>query len=287
MPAIDGLVLVDKPAGVTSHDVVAAARRALGVRRIGHGGTLDPFATGLLVLLVGRATRLLPYLEGEPKMYSATIRLGAETDTDDVTGAVTRTAAVADRPSIERAMRGLTGDVLQVPPAYSAKQVGGRRAHAAARRGEPLTLAAATVTVHEWAVRAWRDDEVDVTITCGGGTYVRALARDLGRAAGSAAHLAALRRLRSGPFDVRDARPANSLRAGSASVMPPIAAVPSLPVVVLDLESVRNVRRGRDVPATPGAVGERAALVDPDGALVAIAQRNDAWWHPRTVMADD
>ncbi|HKV52328.1 MAG TPA: hypothetical protein VJO52_14140, partial [Gemmatimonadaceae bacterium] len=130
MPAIDGLVLVDKPAGVTSHDVVAIARRALGVRRVGHGGTLDPFATGLLVLLVGRATRLLPYLEGEPKVYAATIRLGIETDTDDGTGAVVRAAALPDRAAVERAMRGLTGEVEQVPPAFSAKQVGGRRAHA-------------------------------------------------------------------------------------------------------------------------------------------------------------
>ncbi|MGH7647670.1 MAG: tRNA pseudouridine(55) synthase TruB, partial [Gemmatimonadaceae bacterium] len=128
MAAIDGLLLVDKPAGVTSHDVVAMARRALGVRRVGHGGTLDPFATGLLVLLVGRATRLLPYLEGEPKVYEATIRLGTEMDTDDSTGVAVRAAPVPGRAALERAMLGLTGDVAQVPPAYSAKQVGGQRA---------------------------------------------------------------------------------------------------------------------------------------------------------------
>ncbi|HWD34914.1 MAG TPA: tRNA pseudouridine(55) synthase TruB, partial [Casimicrobiaceae bacterium] len=152
MPTIDGLVLVDKPAGITSHDVVAIARHALHVRRVGHGGTLDPFATGLLVLLVGRATRLLPYLDGEPKVYAATIKLGDETDTDDGTGAVVRSAPVPPREAIERAMRSLTGEIAQVPPAYSAKQVAGERAHAAARRGAPLDLAPVRVTVHEWTV---------------------------------------------------------------------------------------------------------------------------------------
>ena len=286
MPAIDGLLLVDKPAGITSHDVVATARRALGVRRVGHGGTLDPFATGLLVLLVGRATRLLPYLEGEPKVYAATIRLGVETDTDDGTGVAVRTAPPPGRAAVARAMLGLTGAVAQVPPAFSAKQVGGQRAHAAARRGAPLALGAAQVTVYEWATQAWRDDELDVTVVCSGGTYVRALARDLGRAADSAAHLTALRRLRSGPFDVAAACPAHDL--GAAVVLPPVAAVPSLPVLRLDADSVRRVRQGRDVEDAgrlPGA--RRAALVDGAGALVAIAQRAGDWWHPRTVLADD
>jgi len=286
MPTIDGLLLVDKPAGCTSHDVVAIARRALGVRRMGHGGTLDPFATGLLVLLVGRATRLLPYLEGEPKVYAATIRLGDETDTDDSTGRVVRAAPVPDRAAVEQAMRGLTGTTHQVPPAYSAKQVAGQRAHAAARRGAPIDLAPAAVTVHEWIVHEWRGDEVDVTVTCSGGTYVRALARDVGRAAGSAAHLGALRRLRSGPFDVRDAAALDVVRSGGASILPPVAAVPSMPVLTLDADSVRHVRQGRDVAvAGPGA--DRAALVDHAGTLVAIAHRQGDWWHPRTVLADD
>src|SRR6185312_15045843 len=247
MPTIDGLLLVDKPAGCTSHDVVAIARRALGRSRVGHGGTLDPFATGLLVLLVGRATRLLPYLEGEPKVYAATIRLGDETDTDDGTGRVVRAAPVPDRAAVEQAMRGLTGTIQQRPPAYSAKQVAGQRAHAAARRGAPIDLAPAAVTVHEWIVHEWRRDEVDVTVTCSAGTYVRALARDVGRAAGSAAHLGALRRLRSGPFDVRDAATLDAVRSGGASLLPPVAAVPSMPVLALDADSVRQVRLGRDV----------------------------------------
>jgi len=286
MPTIDGLLLVDKPEGCTSHDVVAIARRALGVRRVGHGGTLDPFATGLLVLLVGRATRLLPYLEGEPKVYAATIRLGAETDTDDGTGRVVRAAPVPDRAVVEQAMRGLTGTIQQRPPAYSAKQVAGQRAHHAARRGAPIDLAPAAVTVHEWIVHAWREGEVDVTVTCSAGTYVRALARDVGRAAGSAAHLGALRRLRSGPFDVRDAATLDAVRSGGASILPPVAAVPSMPVIALDAASVRQVRQGRDVAvAGPGA--DCAALVGHAGTLVAIAHRQGDWWHPRMVIADD
>lgn len=286
MPAIDGLLLVDKPAGVTSHDVVAIARRALGVRRVGHGGTLDPFATGLLVLLVGRATRLLPYLEGEPKVYDATVALGAETDTDDRTGAVVRTAPAPERAAVERAMLGLTGEMAQVPPAFSAKQVEGRRAHAAARRGTPLALQPANVTVYGWTVQAWREHELDVTICCSGGTYIRALARDLGRSSGSAAHLSALRRTRSGPFDVAAAYTANDLRAGTAVLLPAVAAVPSLPLVHLDDDSVRQARQGRDL-AAGDATAPRAALVDAAGTLVGIAQRDGSWWHPRTVLGDD
>ena len=172
-PAVDGLLLVDKPAGVTSHDVVLAARRATGESRIGHGGTLDPFATGLLVLLVGRATRLLPYMDGEPKVYRATIRFGAETDTEDLHGTVTRTAAPPSRESVLEALPQLTGEIDQTPPAYSAKRVGGRRAYEAARAGETLELAPVRIRVHGWAPLGWDGDDFDVRVTCGGGTYVR------------------------------------------------------------------------------------------------------------------
>src|SRR5688572_15434210 len=201
-PLIEGVLLLDKPAGLTSHDAIASARRALGTRRIGHLGTLDPFATGLLVLLVGRVTRLAPYMDGEPKVYDATVSFGSETDTDDLTGAPTTSAPPPDREAAARAMAMLTGSIEQTPPAYSAKQVGGVRAYAAARRGAPLELRSTRVEVHGWVVREWRGTDVDVTITCAGGTYIRALARDLGRLADSAAHLSALRRTRSGPFHV-------------------------------------------------------------------------------------
>src|SRR5687767_6460612 len=184
-PSTEGLLLVDKPAGITSHDVVAIARRALGEQRIGHAGTLDPFATGLLVLLAGRITRLLPYIDAEPKVYEARIRFGAETETDDASGRVVREAPLPIRADVDRGIAALTGTLDQEPPAYSAKQVGGRRAYDAARRGTPVKLPASRVTVHSWEVKARANDTLDAVVTCSGGTYVRALARDLGRHAGS------------------------------------------------------------------------------------------------------
>ena len=283
-PPTDGLLLVDKPAGMTSHDVVGVARRALGERRIGHAGTLDPFATGLLVLLVGRATRLLPYLDGEPKVYEATIRLGVETDTDDVTGAPLRSTDAPDDDAIDAAVAGLTGAIEQRPPSYSAKQVAGRRAYAAARRGESLDLAPVRVEVHEWRRRGRHGDDLDVTITCSGGTYIRALARDLGRAAGSAAHLAALRRVRSGPFDVSDAMSIDALREGRATLLKPLAGVASFPVEHLDDAGVGRIGHGNPVPAT--IAGTRAALVGPTGCLVAIAMRDGEQWRPRVVLRE-
>ena len=209
----EGLLLLDKPAGVTSHDCVDAVRRAYGERSVGHLGTLDPFATGLLVLLVGRATRLANFIDAEPKTYAATIEFGSETDTDDVTGTVTRTAEAPDHEVVRRAIQELTGELEQVPPDYSAKQVGGRRAYAAARTGEPLVLDPVRVTVHEWRIGSLEGQRLEATIVCGGGTYMRALARDIGRAAGSAAHLAALRRIGVGAYDVSDAATLEELRA--------------------------------------------------------------------------
>jgi tRNA pseudouridine55 synthase len=191
--------------------VVQLARKAYGERSIGHLGTLDPFATGLLILLLGRATRLATFIVTEPKVYEATIRFGAETDTDDRTGSVIHECGVPSLVEIERGINSLTGRIQQVPPAYSAKSVDGTRAYDAARKGEPLDLAPVEVHVSSWAIREWRDEETDVTIECGSGTYIRALARDLGRIAGSCAHLTALRRTRAGDFRVEDAVPAGAL----------------------------------------------------------------------------
>ena len=279
-----GLLLIDKPAGVTSHDVVAVARRALRERRIGHAGTLDPFATGLLVLLVGRATRLLPYLSGEPKVYEATIRFGFETATDDLTGEPTVTAAPPALDAVRAALPSLTGELRQLPPAYSAKQVAGERGYDAARRGTPLELAPVPVTVHEWSLGEFRDGELDATVTCSGGTYVRALARDLGRAAGSAAHLTRLRRLRSGPFDVRDATPLATLEQGGVALRPPIEALGTLAVDAMDAAAVQRLLRGMPVPAA--AAGDWGALVDESRALVAVAERVGDAWQPRVVLRD-
>jgi len=276
-------LLVDKPAGTTSHDVVNDARRALRTRRIGHAGTLDPFATGLLVLLVGHATRLLPHLNGEPKVYQATIAFGSETDTDDVTGSITRTAEAPDLSQVRDGIAALTGPIDQLPPAYSAKQVEGRRAYAAARRGHALTLAPVRVIVHEWEIRELSSERLAAVITCGGGTYIRALARDLGRLADSAAHLSSLRRTRSGSFDVANAISIEALRDGAVP-RPPREAVSHLPAVVLSANDVLHVRQGRPVM---GAASDRtAALVDSDGALVAIAEGVGETWQPRVVLPD-
>ena len=217
---IQGLLLVDKPGGMTSHDVVQHVRRIYGERSIGHLGTLDPFATGLLVLLIGRATRLATFLDTEPKVYEATIKFGAETDTDDLTGTVIRTADLPRESDVRSAVEKLTGKIAQVPPAYSAKSVDGTRAYDAARRGEPLDLPAVDVTVHSWEIRELGGDTLSAVITCSGGTYIRALARDLGRLVSSAAHLTSLRRTRVAEFDVRNAATLDALSAEPARVRP-------------------------------------------------------------------
>jgi tRNA pseudouridine55 synthase len=279
----DGLLLVDKPAGLTSHDVVERARRALGVRRVGHSGTLDPFATGLLVLLVNRATRLLPFLPSEPKIYQATVRFGMRTTTDDLNGEPIAESTPPEQAIVERAIRTLTGHLLQRPPAYSAKSVGGVRAYAAARRGEPLALEPVGVTVYEWRVLRRADRDLDVEIHCSAGTYVRALARDLGEASGSAAHLAALRRVRSGPFMIGDAVPLESVDRGDLTLLPAASAVAQLPKQeVNDLEAKR-VAHGQSVAAQ--IEGETVALSH-DGELLAVAKRDGDNFRPKVVMRD-
>jgi tRNA pseudouridine55 synthase len=282
----DALLLVDKPAGISSHDVVALARRALGTRKVGHGGTLDPFATGLLIIMAGRGTRLLQFVPSEPKVYEASIRFGSETDTDDVTGAIVVASDVhPTRAEIEAAIPALTGTLQQVPPAYSAKHVDGERAYALARRGERPVLAAATVHVQGWEILEHRGDVLRARIACGTGTYIRSLARDLGRAVGSAAHLEQLRRVRVGPFDVADADDIDALRAGAVRRRSLLAALGTMPQDVLGADDVRRVRHGMSVPATVS--GGRGALLDAEGALVAIASRERESWHPDVVLGTD
>ena len=279
----DGLLLVDKPAGMTSHDVVLAARRAFGESRIGHAGTLDPFATGLLVLLLGRATRLLPYLDGVPKVYEATIVFGRETETDDLHGAKVRSASPPGDEAIAEAITRLTGPLEQVPPLYSAKRVGGRRAYDAARAGVALELAPSHVEVFAWRDVTRDGDVLHATIECAGGTYVRALARDLGRLTGSAAHLGALRRTRSGPFRVVDAVTVDQIRQGDALLRPALDALPTIPHVTLEEVDAERVLRGIAVARTDDA--PRAALVDArTGTLLALAEADADRWQPRVVM---
>jgi tRNA pseudouridine55 synthase len=281
--AADGLLLVDKPAGITSHAVVDRARRVVGTRRIGHAGTLDPFATGLLLLLVNRATRLLPFLAIEPKVYHATVRFGTQTTTDDTEGTPLLEAPPPEQALVERAIPSLTGHLLQRPPAFSAKRVAGVRAYAAARRGEPLALEPVGVTVHSWRVLARNGADLDVEIQCSGGTYVRALARDLGEATGSAAHLSALRRVRSGSFDVADAASMDALENGEYELLSPTVAVSQLPRQTLDDLDAKRVTHGRSVAAQ--TAGELAALCHAD-ELLAVAVRDGESWRPRVVMRD-
>src|SRR5581483_6639320 len=210
--ADSGLVVVDKPTGLTSHDVVGRLRRLLGTRKVGHAGTLDPMATGVLVLGVGRATRLLGHLALDTKAYTATIRLGASTSTDDAEGEIVSSADASGvgREAVLAGLAALTGDIEQVPSTVSAIKVNGRRAYARAREGEDVVLAARPVTVSEFALREFRRDgghtDLDVTVECTSGTYVRALARDLGAGLGVGGHLTALRRTRVGPFGLDTAR---------------------------------------------------------------------------------
>ena len=280
---IGGLLLIDKPAGLTSHAVVERVRRATRTPRIGHAGTLDPFATGLLVLLVGRATRLAPYLDAEPKVYRATIRFGTRTTTDDLEGDAVERAPAPEQVIVDRAIGALTGNLLQRPPAYSAKQVGGVRAYSAARRGAPLALEPAAVVVHEWRVIGRNGSDLDVQITCSGGTYVRALARDLGEATGSAAHLAALRRLRTGRFDVSRAVPIEAVEAEEYGLLAPAEAVAQLPRETLDDLDARRIAHGQSITARPP--GSVAALCHGE-ELLAVAIREGESWRPKVVMRD-
>ena len=292
-----GLLLVDKPAGMTSHDVVAVVRRAARSKRVGHAGTLDPFATGLLVLAVGAYTRLLPYVHGEPKVYDAEIRFGAETDTDDGTGRVTVERAPPTDAAVDIGMAALTGALLQVPPAYSAKHVDGERAHALARRGADLVLPPVPVTVHRWEAARRDGSMLQVRIVCAGGTYVRALARDLGRLAGSAAHCSALRRVASGAATIDDAVALAALAPGAIAdgaveLRDPVPYLGDVARVTLDDAGVADVLHGRSVgiDGSPSA-GARAVLLR-DGGVLAMAAATAtadgrARWHPRVVFPDD
>ncbi|MCC2029199.1 tRNA pseudouridine(55) synthase TruB [Microbacterium sp. YMB-B2] len=277
-----GILLVDKPAGITSHDVVARTRRAAGTRKIGHAGTLDPMATGLLVLGIEGATRLLTYIVGADKTYLATIRLGQATSTDDADGEITRRALIADVDAVtaecvREGIAALTGQISQVPSSVSAIKVDGRRAYDRVRAGEEVELAAREVTVSRFDVLDERRGEgvmdLDVVVDCSSGTYIRALARDLGDALGVGGHLTALRRTRIGPFDVADAVELDDIDP-DAVLTPARAAAMVMPRLDVTAEEARDLRHGkRIVDAADRLEGPYAAAVDPAGALVGIVER--------------
>lgn len=298
------VLAVDKPEGPTSHDVVQRARAALGVRRVGHTGTLDPFASGLLLLCVGRATRLVEYFHLLPKRYEAEVVLGAETSTDDRTGEPAggdESWRRLDEATVRRVLESRTGRQRQRPPAFSAVRVGGRRrAHELARVGETVALEEREIEVHELALRAFRPPALRIGALVSTGTYVRALARDLGRALGCGAHLFALRRTAIGPFRVEEALDAGLLEPGSrppeTALLPPARALAWLPARMLGPAEGARVREGGAVergevhpPELPGLLA--AALAGApvrllmEGRLVAVAEVEDGRLHPRVVLA--
>lgn len=285
---MDGILILAKPAGPTSHDMVALLRRLSGTKRVGHGGTLDPFATGVLPLFLGRATRMLEYHLGDPKSYRATVCFGASSTTDDLEGELTPSdGPPPDRAAVVAALDGFRGTITQIPPPYSALKVGGRRAYAMARAGETPSLAAREVTITRLVLVDW--DEADparpvavLEVDCSAGTYVRAIARDIGRAVGSAAYLGALARTASGPFRIEDAHALDVVRAATAAgpdglralLLRPDAGLERLPALVIGGTDLVALSRGQFVRLTPDPGGAppdgTVRVLDEDGALVAI-----------------
>ncbi|MFZ2015784.1 MAG: tRNA pseudouridine(55) synthase TruB [Nocardioides sp.] len=269
MTTESGLVVVDKPGGLTSHDVVARVRRLAGTRKVGHAGTLDPMATGVLVLGINRATRLLGHLALTDKRYDATVLLGSSTTTDDAEGEVveTRPTTGIGDDDVRRVLAGFVGVIDQVPSAVSAIKVDGKRAYARVRAGEEVELPARRVTVHEIEVTSLDLPTVEISVHCSSGTYIRAIARDVGAALGVGGHLTSLRRTAVGPFALADAHTLDAL--ADDFVMTPIAdaARAAFPSVDLPAEDAAHVRVGRalDVP-----LDGLTALFAPDGEFLAL-----------------
>lgn len=274
-----GLLLVDKPAGVTSHDVVDAVRRALGTKKVGHAGTLDPMATGLLLVGVGRATRLLRYFGDLPKVYEGTARLGVETDTLDAEGTVVRTSEVSvTLDDVERAFVALVGPSLQRPPAYSAVKVGGRKLYEAARAGEALEAPPRPIRVDEIRVLAFDGTDVEFSVVCSGGTYVRVLVADAGVSLGCGAHLRRLRRTGIGPYRVADADPLGTL----GSPLPLETAVAHLPKIDLSDEEARAASNGSIL--APAGLDAPYAVFDRGGRLIGIYRDQGAKARPEVIL---
>lgn len=271
---LDGIAIVDKPSGWTSHDVVAKARRLLGIRRIGHAGTLDPDATGVLVLGVGRGTRLLRYVQDHPKGYEALIRFGVETSTLDASGEVTGTYDMSGLTDaqVQEAARNFVGEIDQVPPMVSAVKVGGRRLHELARAGVEVDRTPRRVRVTCFELTPTDEPLVwAATIECSSGTYIRSLAADLGRALGGGAHLGSLRRTHIGPFDATRARPIEAIE-----VLPLETAVEGMPRVVLDDGEVARVEVGAmfDSQRFASSGDGPVAVCDRAGVLLAVYRRH-------------
>ncbi len=289
-----GLILLDKPVGPTSHHVVTRVRQGTGVRKVGHAGTLDPRASGVLVLCLGAATRLSEYISTASKRYEAVIRFGTATRTYDADGEVVRhTGAAPTLEQIQAALPGFEGEIEQVPPPFSAIKVAGKRAYQLARAGDEVDLGPRTVTVYHMQVAEYRPPDLALIIECSAGTYIRSLAHDLGERLGTGAHLAALRRTKAGPFTLEQCLPlarfdeACAVGAWEAYVRPASEALPDFPVVQVDEAAVGKLRFGHRLPAAPGSSG-MAQAINTQGTLVAIleAVEGGVLWHPRKVFLE-
>jgi tRNA pseudouridine55 synthase len=300
---VDGILVALKPTGPTSHDVVGLVRRLAATKRVGHGGTLDPFASGVLPLFLGRATRLVEYHLGDRKRYRATVCFGASSTTDDLEGEQTPAAGPPpDRRRVETALATFLGTISQRPPAYSALKVAGRRAYAMARAGESVELANREVTIDSLEILEWDDSSPErpvaiLDVACSAGTYVRALARDLGEAVGSAAYLGALVRTASGPFRIEDATSIDHVRAAAASgpsklaelLLPIDAGLDRLPELTATRDEVNALTRGQFVrPSSPVETlpDQPIRVRDELGRLVAIARWKDGHLAPDKVLVD-
>jgi tRNA pseudouridine55 synthase len=293
------VLVVDKPSGITSHDVVAVARRALGERGIGHTGTLDPMATGVLPLAIGKATRLVRFLSASDKDYDAVIRFGRTTDTYDATGTTTaETPMRPTRTAVEVGLLALSGAYQQLPPPYSAKKVGGHRAYKLARRDEPVELKPVPITVSRVALTAFDDDTATVSITCSAGFYVRSFAHELGRRIGTGACLESLRRTRSGSFELDVALPLDALAGGAASDLASRligcgALLQEHPAIQVTAEGLAYVSHGRDLaqdqcvdPLPAPAATPWVRIMDAAGGLIALAtpDARSGLLHPSIVL---
>jgi tRNA pseudouridine55 synthase len=287
---VHGFLNIDKPAGLTSHDVVARVRRLVQQRRVGHAGTLDPAATGVLVVALGGATRLIEYVQdATTKRYHAVVRLGVTTATDDAEGAVLATAPVPplDRAAIEGVLAQFRGAIMQVPPMYAALHHEGRRLHELARAGLVVERAARQVAIERLELREWSAPDLTLDVVCGKGTYIRALARDLGQALGCGAHLDALRRTAVGTFLIEDASPLGELEADPAIAISrlvlPERAVADWPAIDLSEAEVRRIRNGQPIERT-GLDGEHARAHSSEGKLLALLTRAGDHWRPEKVF---
>ena len=300
-PGLDGILVVAKPPGPTSHDIVALVRRLAATRRVGHGGTLDPFAAGVLPIFLGRATRVVEFHMGDRKAYRATVCFGATSTTDDLEGELVPVGSAPDRAAVEAALPALTGPIRQRPPAYSAIKLDGRRAYAIARSGETVVLAEREVTVHRLDLVSWDDSDPDrpiaiLEVECSAGTYIRALARDLGAGLGSGAYLGSLTRTASGPFRLEAATTLDDVRAATADgpeglaplLLPVDTGLDAFPVVELTADEIAAIARGQFVRPHAGIPGpaEHYRLVGPDAALVAIAAARGDRLAPDKVFVD-